>query len=92
MDEDLARRGAPGFPRSLDWWKRNTPLWVDVAEDEQGRITLEPNGRQADGAVREVTPALRRRHLQYTRNWATSLVFLDLSDAMVNAVSEEAAR
>ncbi|MFZ4150454.1 hypothetical protein [Streptomyces pseudogriseolus] len=83
IDEDLVRRGAPGFPRSLDWWKRNTPLWLDVAESEQGRIILEPNGRQANGTVREVTPALRRRHLQYVRNWAAGLIFLDLSDAIV---------
>ena len=84
IDEDLVRRGAPSFPRSMDWWKRNTPLWLDVAEDDEGRILLEPNGRQADGAVHEVTPALRRRHLQYARNWATSLIFLDLSDAIVD--------
>jgi len=85
IDEDLVRRGAPGFPRSMDWWKRNTPLWLDATEDEQGRIVLEPNGRQADGTVREVTPMLRRRHLQYARNWATSRAFLDLSDALVEA-------
>jgi hypothetical protein len=83
IDEDLVRRGAPGFPRSMDWWKRNTPLWLDVAVDGEGRIVLEPNGRQADGAVREVTPALRRRYLDYARNWATGLDFLDLSDAIV---------
>ncbi|GHJ04719.1 hypothetical protein TPA0906_65840 [Streptomyces olivaceus] len=82
IDEGLIRRGAPGFPRSLDWWKRNTPLWLDATEDEQGRIILEPNGLQANGVTREVTPALRRRHLQYARSWAAGLTFLDLSDAI----------
>ena len=83
IDDDLVQRGAPGFPHSLDWWKRYVPGWLNVAEDEQGRIVLEPNGHRADDVVLDVTPALRRRHLQYARNWMSDQIFLDFSDAIV---------
>lgn len=90
--DDLVRRGAPGFPRSLDWWRRNVPDWLDVAEDEHGRIILEPNGYRADGVVLEVTPALCRRRLRYARNWMDNQIFLDFSDAIVTGGAEAGAR
>jgi hypothetical protein len=90
IDDDLVRRGAPGFPRSVSWWERNTPLWLDVAEDDQGRIVLTSNGRRADGVVLAVTASLRRRRLQYAREWASNLVFLDLSDAIVEGAAADA--
>ncbi|MFF8590041.1 hypothetical protein ACF061_01135 [Streptomyces sp. NPDC015220] len=90
--DELIQRGAPGFPRSLTWWRRNVPLWLDVTENEQGHIVLQPNGHQADGTVLEVTPALRRRHIRYAHDWVGSRVFLDLSDAIVAETVEGGAR
>jgi hypothetical protein len=82
VSERLAARGAPDFPRPLSWWQRYAPSWLDLTEDDQGRLVLEPNGHRADGAVLEVTPALRRRHLRYARNWIGNQIHLDVSNAV----------
>ncbi len=82
VSEKLAAQGAPGFPRPLSWWQRYAPIWLDVTEDVQGHLVLEPNGRRADGAVLEVTPALRRRHLRYARGWIGNQIHLDFSNAV----------
>ncbi|MFJ1744354.1 hypothetical protein ACIOG4_37610 [Streptomyces microflavus] len=83
IGEDLVARGAPAFPRPLVWWERNVPLWLDVSLDADGCVVLEPNGRRADGAVFEVTPALRRRRLAAARSWLGDRVHLDLVGAVV---------
>ncbi|MGW0334312.1 hypothetical protein ACWD0J_20995 [Streptomyces sp. NPDC003011] len=82
LSERLAARGAPGFPRPLSWWQRYAPSWLDVTEDDHGRLVLEPNGHRADGIVLEVTTALRRRHLRYALNWIGDQIHLDFSSAV----------
>ncbi|MGW3308172.1 hypothetical protein ACWDG9_16480 [Streptomyces sp. NPDC001073] len=44
--------------------------------------SFEPNGHRADGAVLDVTPALRRRHLRYAQNWIGNQIHLDFSTAV----------
>lgn len=83
VGEDLVARGAPAFPRPLAWWERNVPLWLDVSLDADGRVVLESNGKRADGAVFEVTPALRRRRLADARAWMGDRIHLDLTGAVV---------
>jgi hypothetical protein len=82
VSDELTARGAPGFPRPLAWWQRYVPIWLAVTEGEQGRLTLEPNGRRADGVVLEVTPALRRRHLRCALNRIAYQIHLDYSTAV----------
>ena len=69
------------FPRPLAWWQRNVPGWLDVAIDGNGFVVLEPNGKRANGVVREVTPVLRRRYVKAAQTWMDGLVYLDFPDA-----------
>jgi hypothetical protein len=71
------------FPRGLGWWQRYVPVWLDVSFDVDGNVVLEPSGRRADGVVREVTPAMRRRYLAAAKGWIDSHLFLDFTDAIV---------
>ncbi|WP_327335872.1 hypothetical protein OG384_04360 [Streptomyces sp. NBC_01324] len=87
ISEELVSRGAPSFPRSLAWWRRNVPGWLDVSLDGNGHVVLEPNGWRADGAVLEVTPALRRRRITAARAWVDNQTFLNFTDAIVTAAS-----
>lgn len=81
LDPDLVRRGATPFPRPLTWWQKTLPIWVDAAEDENGRIILTPNGRTADGRQMELTPARTRRYLKAIQNYLARRRFLDFTDA-----------
>ncbi|WP_406325216.1 hypothetical protein [Streptomyces niveus] len=72
------------FPRSITWWRRNVPLWLDVSLDDNGHVVLEPNGKRADGAVLDVTPALRRRRLDAARDWVARQIHFDFINAIVS--------
>lgn len=75
------------FPRPLEWWQRYVPVWLDASEDVMGNIVLTPNGRIADGRRQEVTPALARRDARQALIWLSSQVYLDFTDALVQATS-----
>jgi hypothetical protein len=83
---DPALKIKPGaeFPRSLAWWQRYVPIWLDATEDDRGRIVLTPNGRIADGRVQEVTSAIGRRDVQRALAWMDHQIHLDFTDAFVS--------
>jgi hypothetical protein len=81
IDPDLVHRGAPPFPRSLAWWQRNMPLWVDTSETKDGKIVLTPNGKHADGRQTELTPAAAHHNVKAIARYLSNLTFLDFSDA-----------
>lgn len=72
------------FPRSIEWWQRYVPLWLDISIDEVGHVVLKANGRRADGAVLEVTPALSRRRLRAARQWMASRIHFDFSESVID--------
>ncbi|EFL29426.1 hypothetical protein SSOG_09140 [Streptomyces himastatinicus ATCC 53653] len=82
---DASLKPKTGFPRPLDWWQRYVPIWVDASEDVLGNIVLKPNGKQANGRVREMTPVVRRREIRAIRKWMDDQVYLDFADAIVEA-------
>jgi hypothetical protein len=82
IDENLVAKGAVPFPRPLAWWQRTTPVWVDVAEVDGGRIALIPNGKVADGRQEELTPAAIRQDLKAIRRYLAERHYLDFSDAI----------
>ncbi|WP_055694668.1 hypothetical protein [Streptomyces prasinopilosus] len=85
LDQDLARRGAPGFPRSLKWWQRNTPGFTDATILDDDRIALTINDKLPNGQRIELTPAIIRRRMNALRTALDNRMFLDFSDAIVEA-------
>ena len=68
---DQRRIDAPHFPRPRAWWTQYVPCWLSPSIDEQGRVTLAPNGMRADGVQLPVTPSRRRRALRAARKWVS---------------------
>ena len=81
INPTLVVKSGAEFPRSLAWWQRYVPIWLDVSIDSDGHVVLEPNGKRADGAFFEVTPALRRRALRDARKWMANQIHLDFAEA-----------
>lgn len=83
VDEALVRRGAPPFPRSLEWWQRFLPIWITASEGVDGTLVLEPNGKVANGSQLTLTPVVLRREMKAIREYLAKLEVLDFSDALV---------
>jgi hypothetical protein len=81
--EDLVLRGAPGFPRPLEWWQRSLPVWVTASEGIDGSLILEPNGKMANGCQLELTAKVLRGEMQAIRRYLADRQVLDFSDAIV---------
>lgn len=76
-------RSGGEFPRPLDWWQNFVPVWLTASSGSGHQIVLEPNGRRADGHVRELSPVLRRRAVRDALRWLDGLLYLGTSDAIV---------
>ncbi|MFJ4473204.1 hypothetical protein ACIP2X_37720 [Streptomyces sp. NPDC089424] len=66
---DQALIQAPNFPRSLGWWQRRLPVWLDASVDDQGRVKVEPNGWCLDGSFEDLSLSERRRELTAARSY-----------------------
>lgn len=63
---------APDFPRSQDWWDRWVPLWITATVRDDGTVTLDVNGKHANGTRDELTGAKLRRSRAVMAQWLGS--------------------
>ncbi|MEU0133372.1 hypothetical protein ABZ172_04925 [Streptomyces sp. NPDC006296] len=82
ISEALDVKPGAEFPRTLAWWQRYVPLWLDASLDSDGHVVLEPNGRRADGSALDATPALRRRRMKAAERWMDNQIHLDFTNAI----------